>query len=105
MRSRFASGLGLLVGHADPHHMQLALRVGDGDPGRLECHEIPAEQFSGWFVFAGDETDEYKADPSNFQPVAQASLFDRFRVLDSGLEGPAGTTMVWNDDEAEYRAG
>jgi hypothetical protein len=29
-------------------------------------------------------------------------LFDRFRVLDSGLEGPIGTTMVWSDEQAEY---
>jgi hypothetical protein len=73
-------------------------------PGRLERREIRDEQFSGWFVLAGDEADEYKADASNFLPVPQANLFGRFRVLDSGLEGPIGTTMVWNDDEAEYRA-
>lgn len=82
-------------------------RVWDEDawPGLLERHEIPDEEFSGWFVMAGDEADDYKADQGNFVPVAQANLFDRFRVLDSGLEGPVGTIMIWNDDEAEYRAG
>lgn len=94
--------------YTDPNAFAVvSRRVWDEDawPGRLERHEIPDEQFGGWFVLAGDEADEYKADQSNFQPAPQGSLFDRFRVLDSGLEGPVGTTMVWNDDEAEYRAG
>jgi hypothetical protein len=76
----------------------------DAWPARLERREIADPQFSGWFVFAGDETDGYPADPTNFVPVAQATLFDKFRVLDSGLEGPSGTTMVWSDDNAEYAA-
>jgi hypothetical protein len=79
-------------------------RVWDDEewPGRVERREIPDPQFSGWFVLAGDETDAYKADPSNFMPIAQAALFDRFRVLDSGLEGPIGTTMVWDEEAVEY---
>jgi hypothetical protein len=73
-------------------------------PGRVERREIPDPQFSGWFVLTGDETDAYKADPSNFVPIAQGVLFDRFRVLDSGLEGPIGTTMVWDEEAVEYVA-
>jgi hypothetical protein len=71
-------------------------------PTRLERREIPDPQFSGWFVFAGDETDAYKADTTNFVPVAQATLFDRFRVFDSGREGPIGTKMLWSEEDAEY---
>lgn len=74
----------------------------DAWPARLVRHEIPDAQFSGWFVLAGDETDEFKADMTNFEPVLQATLFDRFQVLDSGLEGPVGTTMTWSDEQAEY---
>lgn len=91
--------------YTDPNAFAVvSRRVWDEDtwPGRLERHEIPDAQFSGWFVLAGDETDEYKADQSNFVPVPQATLFERFRVLDSGLEGPIGATMVWSDDRAEY---
>jgi hypothetical protein len=79
-------------------------RVLDDDawPALLERHDIPDPRFSGWFVLAGDETEGYRADPGNFLPVAQAALFDRFRVLDSGLEGPVGTRMVWVDADAEY---
>jgi hypothetical protein len=39
-----------------------------------------------------------------FVPVTQGELSDRFRVLDSGLEGPRGTTMTWDDETLEYRA-
>lgn len=94
--------------YTDPNAFAVvSRRVWDEDawPGRLERHEIPDEQFSGWFVLAGDEENEYKADQGNFLPVPQANLFNRFRILDSGLEGPVGTTMIWNDEEAEYRAG
>ena len=80
-------------------------RVWDGDswPGRLERREVPDPQFSGWFVLAGDEVQAYKADWDNFQPVPQATICDKFRVLDSGLEGPIGTTMIWNEQAAEYQ--
>jgi len=71
-------------------------------PRRLERHAIPDPQFSGWFVLVGDEPDSYKADLANFVPVAQALLFDRLRVLDSGLEGPIGTTMEWDDASLEF---
>jgi hypothetical protein len=71
-------------------------------PRRLERHEVPDPQFSGWFVLAGDEPDDYKANLANFVPVAEAALFDRFRVLDSGLEGPVGTTMEWDDASLEF---
>ena len=74
----------------------------DAWPRRLERRAIPDPQFSGWFVFAGDESESYLADPTNFVPVAQGTLFDRFRVLDSGLEGPIGTTMMWNDEALEF---
>jgi hypothetical protein len=74
----------------------------DAWPRRLERREIQDRQFSGWFVFSGDEPKAYLADPTNFVPVAQATLFDRFRVLDSGLEGPVGTTMVWNEEALEF---
>ncbi len=77
----------------------------DAWPRRLERRAIPDPQFSGWFVFAGDEPDSYLADPANFVPVAQATLFDRFQVLDSGLEGPVGTAMVWDDGSLEFEAG
>ena len=60
-------------------------------------------RFSGWFVFAGDESESYLADPANFVPVAQATLFDRFRVLDPGLEGPVGTTMMRQRGGARVR--
>lgn len=81
-------------------------RVWDEDawPRRLERREIADPQFSGWFVFAGDEPESYLADPTNFVPVAHATLFDRFRVLDSGLEGPVGTTMAWNDEALEFES-
>ena len=72
-------------------------------PGRLERHTVPDPQFSGWFVLAGDETEPYMADPANFQPVPQAALFDKFRVIDSALEGPVGTVMIWNEREMEYQ--
>lgn len=75
----------------------------DAWPARLERDAIPDPQFSGWIVFAGDESGEFKADLDNFVPVAQGTLCDRFRVLDSGLEGPIGTTMIWNDQAAEYQ--
>jgi hypothetical protein len=91
--------------YSDPNAFAVvSRRVWDEDawPGRLERHEIPDAQFSGWFVLAGDESEEYKSDKTNFSPVPQATLFDRFRVLDSGLEGPIGTTMVWSDEQAEY---
>lgn len=79
-------------------------RVWDDDawPGRLERRRLPDPQFSGWFVLAGDERSAYRDDPTNFVPVAQATLFERFRVLDPGLEGPVGTTMLWDDAAAEY---
>lgn len=75
----------------------------DAWPARLERHPIPDPDFSGWFVLAGDESDPYKADKANFRPVPQATLFDRFKVLDSGLEGPVGTTMAWDEAALEYR--
>jgi uncharacterized protein YegJ (DUF2314 family) len=79
-------------------------RVWDNDewPRRLERHEIPDPNFSGWFVLAGDESADYKADMNNFLPVPQATLCDRYRVLDSGLEGPLGSTMDWDEDNLEY---
>lgn len=40
----------------------------------------------------------------NFVPVAQATLFDRFHVLDAGLEGKVGTTMVWNEETLEFES-
>lgn len=91
--------------YTDPHAFAVvSRRVWDDDawPSRLERHEIPDAQFSGWFVLAGDETEEFRADRANFAPVPQAALFDRFRVLDSGLEGPLGTTMIWSGEDAEY---
>ena len=33
---------------------------------------------------AGDDTEPYQADSSNFRPMPQAGLCERFRVLDSG---------------------
>jgi len=71
-------------------------------PGRAERREIPDSQFSGWFVLAGNETEAFKSDPGNFVPIAQGVLFDRFPVLDSGLEGPTGTVMVWDESTLEY---
>lgn len=76
----------------------------DAWPRRLERHDVPDPQFSGWIVFAGDEPPSYVADIENFAPVGQAELFDRFRVLDSGLEGPVGTTMAWDDAALEFVA-
>lgn len=80
-------------------------RVWDSDawPRRLERRAIPDPRFSGWFVFAGEETDAETADPMRFVPVSQADALDRWRVLDSGLEGPIGTVMVWDDEAFEYR--
>ena len=75
----------------------------DAWPSRLERLPIPDPQFSGWFVMAGDESDAYKADATNFVPLPQAALFDRFRVLDSGLEGPVGSTLTWDDEALEYK--
>ena len=93
--------------YTDPNAFAVvSRRVWDEEawPARLEHHEIPDRQFSGWFVLAGDETDAYKADWNNFVPVPQAGLFERFRVLDSGLEGPTGTTMTWSEEELEYES-
>jgi hypothetical protein len=79
--------------------------VWDSDewPTQLERRPIPDPTFSGWFVLAGTETPEYLADPNNFVPVPAASLFNRFRVLESGLEGPIGTRMSWHEVAVEYR--
>ena len=70
--------------------------------GRKSSPQPPAPRI-GWFVLAGSETDEFRDDPSNFVPVTQRSLFDRICALDSGLEGPIGTIMVWDEEGAEYR--
>jgi hypothetical protein len=79
-------------------------RVWDEDawPRRLERREVPDTRFSGWFVMAGDESAGFLADLANFTPIAQGTLFDRWRVLDSGLEGPVGTTMIWNEETVEF---
>jgi len=81
-------------------------RVWDSDswPSRVERHDIPDATFSGWFVLAGDEDADYRADRANFLPVPQGALFHRFQVLDSALEGPVNTVMEWDDSAAEYRA-
>jgi hypothetical protein len=98
------------AGEDDPHYTDpnafavVSRRVWDDDawPRRLERRDIPDPQFSGWFVLAGDEPAPYLAAPANFVPIAHASLFDRFRVLDSGLEGPVGTTMEWDESALEF---
>lgn len=81
-------------------------RVWDADewPSRVERREIPDPEFSGWFVFAGNEPPEFLADATNFLPVPAANLFDRFRVLDSALEGPVGSRLDWSDVDAEYQS-
>ena len=71
-------------------------------PARLERRSVPDPQFSGWFVLAGDESEAWKADMNNFVAITQATLFKRFGVLDSGLEGPTGTTMAWDEEAVEY---
>jgi hypothetical protein len=71
---------------------------------RLQRFDFPDPTFSGWVIFSGSETAEYKSDPNNLVPVVQAALFDRYRVLDSGMDGPVRTTMIWNAADAEYQA-
>jgi hypothetical protein len=91
---------------SDPNAFAIVSRaVWDQDawPARLERTDFPDPTFSGWIIFAGSESPEFKADMNNFVPVAEPTLFDRFRVLDSGLEGPVGTTMIWSEEDAEYR--
>jgi hypothetical protein len=81
-------------------------RVWDDDefPRRLERHPIPDPEFTGWFVLAGDESDQFKADRNNFLPLRNGQLFERFRVLDSAIDGgPEGSVWVWSDAEYEYR--
>lgn len=74
----------------------------DAWPRRLERRKGVDPQSSGWFVFAGDESESFLADASNFRIVAHADLFSRFRVLDSGLEGPVGTKMQWDEQAVEF---
>jgi hypothetical protein len=72
-------------------------------PGKLERRAVPDPTFSGWVVLAGEEDERFLSDPANFLPIVQSALLDRFRFLDSGLEGAVGTTMVWNKAELEYQ--
>jgi hypothetical protein len=90
----------------DPSAFAIVSRsVWDDDawPAKLERRAVPDPTFSGWIVLAGDEDERFLSDPSNFIPIAQAALVERFRVLDSGLEGAFGTTMVWNEADLEYQ--
>jgi hypothetical protein len=73
-------------------------------PGRLQRGQVGDEELSGWLVLAGDESEPVGSDWENFLPIRQAELCGRFRVLDSGLEGPVGTVMVWNEEAGEYQA-
>lgn len=93
--------------HTDPTLFAVVSRkVWEADewPSRVERRDIPDPAFSGWFVFAGTEPSLYLADPANFIPIDAGQLFDRFRVLDSALEGPVGTVWVWNEHDLEYQA-
>jgi hypothetical protein len=92
--------------YTDPAQFAVVSRlVWDSDhwPGRLERRALPDPTFSGWFVLAGDEASGYLADPNNFLPIPAAALFDRFRVVSSGMEGPIGTQMAWSEADSEYK--
>ncbi len=98
------------VDESDPSYIHpealviVSRRVWEGDawPRRLEHADVPDPQFCGWLVFAGDEPTAYVADLANFRPVPFAELADRFRVLDSGFDGPVGTIMEWDDQSLEF---
>jgi hypothetical protein len=69
----------------------------------LVRHPLDDDRFSGWFVLSGRENIGVLNDRENFAIVGQGELFDRWPVLDSGLEGPVGTVMVWNETDMEYQ--
>ena len=71
-------------------------------PGELRRYPPPEPGWSGWFVFACIEGDEFRRDQGNFSPMSVDELLRRFRVLDSVLDEPVGTGWVWNPDALEY---
>jgi hypothetical protein len=93
--------------YTDPALFAVVSReVWDADawPTQVERRQVPDPAYSGWFVFAGTESADFVADASNFVPIRAAQLFQRFRVLDSALEGPVGTRLTWSDADAEFRS-
>jgi hypothetical protein len=93
--------------YSDPALFAVVSRqVWDKDvwPRRVERRVIPDPSFSGWFVYVGTETPTELEDANNFMPVSAGELFDRFRVLDSALEGPVGSELRWSDTDAEFQA-
>jgi hypothetical protein len=89
----------------DPERVAIvSRRVWEDDefPRRLERHAVPDPEFTGWFVLAGDESPSFKADRDNFLPLRNVQLFERFRVVDSAMEGPVGSVWVWSNDADEY---
>jgi hypothetical protein len=79
-------------------------RVLEGDvwPGRL-VQEGPANGYSGWQIFAGDEPLDYLAEADNACLCPLGELLEQFPVLDSVLGEDAPAEWRWDGDAVEYR--
>jgi len=72
-------------------------------PGRLVRTEPPDNQFSGWWILSGQESEEGMQRSDNFQQSTLFEMIRRFRVLDSVLDESGLATWTWDEQTAEYR--
>lgn len=71
-------------------------------PARLLRIPPMAPEYSGWFIFSGEEPPDYIKDFSNFISIPIYDLINRFPNLQSVLAAPIATEWKWDHDAAEY---
>ena len=76
----------------------------DGQPPVRAVRMAPPDpSFSGWLVFANDDSVMPDERLSGFEPATHFALLERFRSFDSIEDEPFGTEWRWDDVALEWR--